>query len=54
MNRSRISNLLFFFIAISLFDAHAQSGQSLAEKLGIPTIRRFSLSTPTMLALRIP
>src|SRR6266478_5763652 len=37
MNRSRISNLLFFFIAISLFDAHAQSGgQSLAEKLGYP------------------
>ena len=38
MNRSRISNLLFFFIAISLFDAHAQSGgQSLAEKLGYPS-----------------
>ena len=37
MNRSRISTLLFFFIAITLFDAHAQSGgKSLAEKLGYP------------------
>jgi predicted glycoside hydrolase/deacetylase ChbG (UPF0249 family) len=37
MNRSRISTLLFFFIAITLFDAHAQSGRkSLAEKLGYP------------------
>ncbi len=37
MNRSRISTLLFFFLAITLVDAHAQSGgKSLAEKLGYP------------------
>jgi len=37
MNRSRISTLLFFFIAITLFDAHAQSGgKSLAENWVIP------------------
>jgi len=37
MNRSRISTSLFFFIAITPFDAHAQSGgKSLAEKLGYP------------------
>src|SRR5258708_24920838 len=37
MNRSRISTLLFFFLAITLVDAHAPSGgKSLAEKLGYP------------------
>src|SRR3989475_1444576 len=35
MNRSRISILLFLFLAITLLDGHAQSGgKSLAEKLG--------------------
>lgn len=35
MNRSRISILLFFFLAITFPDVHAQSGsKSLAEKLG--------------------
>src|SRR5260370_13487094 len=37
MNRSRISTLLFFVRAITLGDAHAQSGgKSLAENLGYP------------------
>src|SRR5438445_5678468 len=35
MNRSRISILLFLFLAITLLDGHAQSGgKTLAEKLG--------------------